>query len=87
MIKLTVQQSPVKMVGTKSAAKMRVELAAIVSVGIPYDGDYTVTPSAESAVVLPTKNKMLKEDITVQKIPYYETANPTGETVYIASEV
>lgn len=55
--------------------------------GEPYGGDYEVTPKAEEAVVLPTRDKVLAEDITVKKIPYYETSNDLGETVFIAAEV
>lgn len=53
----------------------------------PYEGDYTVVPKADAPVILPTKNKLLRDDVTVTKIPYYETSNPLGDTVYIASEV
>lgn len=60
---------------------------AYVRGGEPYEGDYVVTPRADAATVLPTKDKTMQDDVTVQKIPYYETANPTGDTVYIASEV
>ena len=47
--------------------------------GKPYEGEYTVIPKANAPTVLAT--------VTVTKIPYYETSNPTGDTVYIASEV
>lgn len=59
---------------------------AIVS-GTPYEGDYIVIPKADAATILPTRDRLMQDDVTVQKIPYYETANPTGDTVYIASEV
>lgn len=52
-----------------------------------YEGETTVIPKADIATVLQTAGKCLREDITVTKIPYYETSNPTGDTVYIASEV
>lgn len=48
-----------------------------------YTGDYTVTPLAASDVVLPTANKLMTDDVTVLKIPYFETANESGNTVYI----
>lgn len=51
-----------------------------------YTGAYTVTPQADSEVVLPTKMKMLTDDVTVFKVPYFETSNQYGDTVYIASE-
>ena len=43
-----------------------------------YDGDYTVTPSAEVAITLETSKKMLYSDITVNKIPYAEVSNNKG---------
>lgn len=55
--------------------------------GEPYKGEYTVIPKANAPTVLETAGKTLDKDVTVTKIPYYETSNPTGDTVYIASEV
>ena len=55
--------------------------------GTPYEGEYTVIPKANAPTVLETAGKTLNKDVTVTKIPYYETSNPTGDTVYIASEV
>lgn len=52
-----------------------------------YTGDYAVTPLAREAVVLPTHNKLMVSDITVLEVPYFETSNESGHTVYIASEV
>lgn len=53
-----------------------------------YTGAYEVTPSASEAQILNTANKTLANDITVNKIPYYETSNTSnGKTVYIAKEV
>ena len=52
-----------------------------------YNGDYTVTPSVEEQT-LKTANKKMLEDVTVKKIPFYETSNLSGgNTVYIGSEV
>lgn len=53
----------------------------------PYMGEYTVIPKANEPTVLETKGKRMTDDVTVTKIPYYETANPLGDTVYIAAEV
>lgn len=52
-----------------------------------YDGAYEVTPDAHNPVVLNTKDKMMADDVTVNKVPYFQTSNATGDTVYIASEV
>lgn len=51
-------------------------------------GEYEVVPNAFNTQVLPTANKVLKKDIVVQKVPYFETSNNyDGVTVYIAEEV
>lgn len=68
-----------------------IEGVRVIKVGTgdskPYEGEYEVTPQAKSAVILPTKDRLLSKDVNVKKIPYYETSNQTGVTVYIASEV
>lgn len=48
-----------------------------------YDGEYNFTSTVEGDTVVDTKFKFLRDNITVGKIPYYETSNPTGTTVYI----
>ena len=55
--------------------------------GEEYEGAYQVTPSAHNPIILETEGKMMRDDVTVFKIPYFETSNITGKTVYIASEV
>lgn len=55
--------------------------------GEVYNGDYTVTPSAHNNIILETKHKSMRDDVTVLEIPYYETSNLTGMTVYIADQV
>lgn len=52
-----------------------------------YTGEYNVVPKATEEQRLPCAGKKMKKDITVQRVPYYETSNDTGITVYIASEV
>ena len=52
-----------------------------------YTGDYVVEPKARKNVVLPTKMKVMSDDVTVLQVPYFETSNVHGNTVYIASEV
>lgn len=51
-----------------------------------YTGDYEVTPTA-SGFTMPTQNKKMTDDVTVKAIPYYETSNPSGKTVYIAGQI
>ena len=50
-----------------------------------YEGDYSIVPKVD-AQVIPTKRKMMRDDLTVTAIPTYEVHNPTGGTTfYIAS--
>ena len=52
-----------------------------------YTGSYKIIPKASEEQRLPCAGKKMENDITVQRVPYYETSNDTGITVYIASEV
>lgn len=52
-----------------------------------YEGTYTVRPKPFEAVKLRTRDKLMTDDVTVTKIPYYSVSNKTGNTVYIGSEV
>ena len=57
-----------------------------ISDGIPeYQGGYIITPKIH-AQLLNTKDRILKDNISVLEIPYYETSNLTGKTVYIGGE-
>ena len=42
-----------------------------------YVGTYEITPSVDEKI-LATENKILKQNITVNKIPYAEVTNNTG---------
>lgn len=53
----------------------------------PYTGDLVVTPKAWTEQVLHTAYKTMPGDVTVLEVPYFETHNPNGMTVYIANEV
>ena len=64
-----------------------VEQAIEVTGGEHYQGEYIVIPSPSDNITLETEGKVMDDDVTVIKIPYYETSNITGKTVYIASEV
>ena len=51
-----------------------------------YDGEYIVTPIPYDSQTLETKNKVMANDVTVLAIPYYETSNISGITIYIGGE-
>lgn len=48
-----------------------------------YTGDYIVTPITTGPIVLETAQKIMTDDVTVLTIPYFETANESGNTVFI----
>lgn len=54
--------------------------------GDTYDGPYEVTPSIRSQT-LETRLKFMADDLVVKEIPYYETSNLQGITVYIADSL
>lgn len=47
-----------------------------------YEGDYTIIPKV-SEQELQTKNKMMKDNATIEQIPFHEFSNETGTTVVI----
>lgn len=54
----------------------------------PYTGAYEVTPKAWEEQILETEGKLMADDVTVFRVPYYETINLfDGKTAYIADEV
>ncbi len=56
--------------------------------GTKYTGSYTARSQTDEAYQLPTANRYLTDNITVEKIPYYETSNlADGLTVYIGKEI
>lgn len=52
-----------------------------------YAGDYNIIPKAFKTQVLETENKIMTNNVTVNEVPYFETSNETGTTVYIAKEL
>ena len=71
------------------ASKKDLEFESSYSVYIEgeiYDGDYEVTPKVD-AQSLPTATKVMLQDVQINKIPYFETSNEYGNTIYIGSEV
>lgn len=73
---------------TATSATLHGTLSARTVIGAEiYDGTYSVHSEANEVQILPTANKQLLHNITVEKIPYYETSNLSdGITIYIGSE-
>jgi hypothetical protein len=52
-----------------------------------YTGTYVVTPKAFDDQTLDTSGKIMTDDLTINKVPFYETSNTAGgKTSYIAKE-
>lgn len=52
-----------------------------------YEGEYNVTPKIETQT-LPTKEKVMADDIKIKAIPFFNVSNTSGgSTVYIGKEV
>lgn len=53
-----------------------------------YSGEYQVVPKAFEQQVLPTSNRVLKEDVVVREVPFYEVSNESdGVTAYIGKDM
>lgn len=51
-----------------------------------YEGEYEVTPKVTEQT-LPTAQKFLERDVTIEKIPYFEVTNNSGGTTASIGEV
>lgn len=51
-----------------------------------YEGEYGVTPKVTEQT-LPTAQKFLARDVTIEKIPYFEVSNNSGGTTASIGEV
>lgn len=47
-----------------------------------YEGEYNIVPKVEEQK-LATRNKEMKHDVTVEKIPVHEFSNDSGTTIVI----
>ena len=52
-----------------------------------YTGEYNVVPKAAEEQKLPCAGKKMLKDVDIKAIPFIETSNESGTTVYIAAEV
>lgn len=88
LIPLRVQQDsslrPLSVEKKADSVKTRLIEGNQASVPIPeYEGEYIVIPTVENQT-LETENKVLKENVLVTAIPYFEVSNiANGITVYI----
>lgn len=70
------------------SAVLHAEATTYVHTDDIYTGAYVVTPKAWEEQTLETAHKLMEDDVTVLRVPYYETVNLfDGKTAYIAEEV
>lgn len=81
---LTVQSEACELMARSDEYSLSAIAAKVVSVGgDPYTGDYVIDPSFMKST-LPTKDKLLLEDVVVNPIEVARVSNPSGgTTVYI----
>lgn len=79
--------SAIDLIGKLSSSLNIESKLNVSSINPPYyEGEYEITPKVD-AQTLTTKDKLMADDLTVNRIPYYETSNEYGYTAYIGSEV
>lgn len=88
MIRLKISGSRLRLNVNSPKIGMKVDKAVIVSVGgESYEGEYEVTPKVLSQT-LPTAKKLMKDDVMIKAIPYFDVSNHAGgQTIYIGSEL
>ena len=88
MIRLKVSDYHLRLNVNSQKIGMKIGQAVVVSVKEePYEGEYEITPKISSQI-LPTAKKLMKDDVTVKAIPYFDVSNPAGgQTIYIGSEL
>lgn len=85
MAGLSVQMALVGMIQPEVSLKAEMNAATTAKSEV-YDDDinnYTITPSWEADIVLPTKSKLMKENLTVEKIAQYIVSNEAGGVTLI----
>ena len=87
-VQVTVKANPARVGITVKHEKPTMGVTVVRGESVPkYTGTYEVIPQPWQDVSLETAGKKMERDVTVHKIPYYETSNPQGGmTVYIGGE-
>lgn len=79
MADLSVQMALVGTIQPEVSLKAQMNAAITAQSDIYDDVDsYVITPSWEADIVLPTKSKLMKENLTVKKIAQTSVSNEAG---------
>ena len=82
-VKLIQNNETVRIKTGSEAGAVKVHMAVAPPKLDIYEGVYDVTPLPDSALELQTEHKLKERNVVVAQIPYYETHNESGTTVYI----
>lgn len=84
MIRFNVLPKPAINLSVKSQEnRITVEKASVVYMGgEPYDGEYDVVPRLTQQI-LETKDKLLEQDLVIEKIPITSVSNQSGGNTII----
>ena len=83
MISVEVLEEFVEVVAAEETVEVSVGSETVVMAGEVYQGPYTVDPDFVG-ITLPTREKNMREDVTVNPIEVQRVSNPNGgKTVYI----
>lgn len=85
MAGLSVQMALVGMIQPEVSLKAQMNAATTAKSDVYSDNltNYTITPSWEADIILPTKSKLMKENLTVEKIAQYAVSNEAGGVTLI----
>ena len=85
MAGLSVQMALVGSIQPEVSLKAQMNAATTAKSDVYSDdpANYTITPSWEADIVLPTKSKLMKENLTVEKIAQYTVSNEAGGVTLI----
>lgn len=70
-VRLRVSESP-------EPVRLGIDTRIVAGGAPPYNGAYEVTPQPYTDVVLPTRDKLMLNNVTVHEIPYFTTTNDKG---------
>lgn len=85
MAGLSVQMALVGSIQPEVSLKAQMNAATTEKSDVYSDdpANYAITPSWEADIVLPTKSKLMKENLTVEKIAQYVVSNEAGGVTLI----
>lgn len=78
----------IKLKVTDSTVRLKIPVTVVheSTDGEIYQGDYTVTPKVTKEVLLQTKSKVMKNNVTVLKVPQFEVSNDAGGKTLILGD-